>query len=226
LILFKKDETQSEQIWLYGDPDMQQNEKTTKRKEICNDVLIAIRRIIQSIDLHSRYLVRYFGLTVPQLTILQDVSSKGEVSVSDIAKAVSLGQPTVTGILERLENRGLISRRRSQSDKRKIYISVTDAGIQILKKAPPPMQEHFIDSFISLHDWEQSMILSSLQRIVTLMDAKNIEVSPILAEAGPISEASEKLWEQQDSSEGDRQRDKLNQYGKEKPFIEAETKFK
>ena len=175
----------------------------TKRETICNEVLISIRRIIQSIDLHSRYLVRHFGLTVPQLIILQEVSNKKEMSVNEIAKAVSLGQPTVTGILERLENRGLITRRRSQSDKRKTYISVTVACNQLLKKAPPPMQEHFIDAFTSLHDWEQSMILSSLQRIVTLMDAKTIQVAPILAEAGPISEASEKLWEQQDNFKKD-----------------------
>jgi len=204
---------------------MNQNEKKiTKRDAICNEVLISIRRIIQSVDLHSRYLVRYFGLTVPQLIILQEVSNRKEVSISIIAKAVSLGQSTVTGILERLENRGLISRRRSQSDKRRIYISVTDACNQILKKAPPPMQEHFIDAFTSLQDWEQSMILSSLQRIVALMDAKTIQVAPILAEAGPIAEASEQLWEQQDGfSKNDKPGD--DKYGKEKPFIEAETKL-
>lgn len=204
---------------------MNQHTKTVKTNAICNEVLISIRRIIQSVDLHSRYLVRYFGLTVPQLIILQTVSYRGEVSISEIAKAVSLGQPTVTGILERLENRGLVSRRRSQSDKRRVYISVTDACNQILDKAPPPMQEHFIAAFSSLHDWEQSMILSSLQRIVDLMEAKTIQVAPILAEAGPIAEASEQLWEQQDSCN---QKDKQDgyRYGKEKTFIEAETKFK
>jgi DNA-binding MarR family transcriptional regulator len=203
---------------------MNQNEKLTKREAICNEVLISIRRIIQSVDLHSRYLERYFGLTVPQLIVLQEVSNRGEVSIGEIAKAVSLGQPTVTGILERLENRGLVSRRRSQRDKRKIYISVTEACNPLLEKAPPPMQEHFVDAFTSLHDWEQSMILSSLQRIVALMDAKTIQVAPILAEAGPIAEASEQLWEQQDSSSKNDKKDGY-QYGKEKPFIEAETKL-
>lgn len=195
------------------------------REAICNEVLIAIRQIIQSIDLHSRYLERYFGLTVPQLIVLQVVSTRGEMPIGEIAKSVSLGQPTVTGILERLENRGLVSRRRGQKDKRKMYISVTEACNQLLEKAPPPMQEHFIDSFTSLQDWEQSMILTSLQRIVALMDAKTIQVAPILAEAGPISEASEQLWEKQDGFEEKDKKDGY-QYAKEKTFIEAETKFK
>ncbi|MFO7557326.1 MAG: MarR family winged helix-turn-helix transcriptional regulator [Desulfobacterales bacterium] len=192
---------------------MTQNENTLKRKIICDDVLIAIRRIIQSVDLHSRYLVRHFGLTGPQLIILKEISNRKEVSISEIAKSVSLGQPTVTGILERLENRGLIIRRRSKSDKRKVLISITETCQAIMKKAPPPMQEHFTTLFNSLQDWEQSMILASLQRIVSLMDAKSIQVAPILAEAGPISEASEKLFDQEARF-------------KEKIFIEAETQLK
>jgi len=196
---------------------MTQNGNTPEGKIICDDVLIAIRRIIQSVDLHSRYLVRHFGLTGPQLIILQEISNRKEVSISEIAKAVSLGQPTVTGILERLENRGLIIRRRSKSDKRKVLISITETCQVLMEKAPPPMQEHFIDQFTSLQDWEQSMILSSLQRIVSLMDAKSIQVAPILAEAGPISEASERLLLKESSFE-----DKT----KEKTFIEAETYLK
>jgi DNA-binding MarR family transcriptional regulator len=156
----------------------------------CNDVLIAIRRIIQSVDLHSRYLVRHFGLTGPQLIILQEIANQKEVSISEIAKAVSLGQPTVTGILERLENRGLIKRRRSERDKRKVFISITDGCQELMQQTPPPMQEHFIDAFNCLPDWEQSMILASLQRIVSLMGAKKIHADPILAEAGPIEGVS------------------------------------
>lgn len=180
---------------------MTQNEKIPVREIICDDVLIAIRRIIQSVDLHSRYLVRHFGLTGPQLIILKVIYKQKEISISEIAKTVSLGQPTVTGILERLENRGLIIRRRSKSDKRKVFISITATCQELMKKAPPPMQEHFINSFSSLQDWEQSMILASLQRIVSLMDAKSIQVAPILAEAGPIFEASDKFFEQETSFE-------------------------
>jgi DNA-binding MarR family transcriptional regulator len=174
--------------------NMTEDAKTMMQKMICNDVLIAIRRIIQSVDLHSRYLVRHFGLTGPQLIILQEISKRKEVSISAIAKAVSLGQPTVTGILERLESRGLITRRRSEEDKRKVFIAITEGCRKLMEKTPPPMQEHFTNAFNCLQDWEQSMILASLQRIVKLMGVKTIAAEPILMEADPISEESEKLF--------------------------------
>ena len=154
---------------------------------ISNQVLIAIRRIIQSVDLHSRALVREFGLTGPQLIVLQAIFPHEKIAINEIAKAVSLGPPTVTGILERLEQRGLVERRRGQRDKRKVYITVTPSARTLLKKAPPLLQQHFTEAFHRLADWEQAMILSSLQRVVALMNARNIDAAPILAEAGPLS---------------------------------------
>ena len=147
---------------------------------ITNSVLIAMRKIIQSIALNSKSLVKRVGLTGPQLTILQEVASTGEVSVGEVARAISLSQGTVTGILERLEKRGLVTRRRSDYDRRRKMVQVTPAGEQLLETAPPLMQEVFVERFGSLQEWEQTMILSSLQRLVTIMDAKTIQAAPIL----------------------------------------------
>jgi DNA-binding MarR family transcriptional regulator len=152
-----------------------------------DEVLIALRKIIQSIDLNSRSLVKRVGLTGPQLLLLQEISKCGELSGGKLAKAVSLSQATVTGIVERLEKRGLVTRRRSQIDKRKVLVQVTSDGKDLLENAPSLMQESFVQQFGSLRDWEQAMILSSLQRLVILMDARAIDASPFLT-TGPIND--------------------------------------
>jgi DNA-binding MarR family transcriptional regulator len=146
-----------------------------------DQVLIALRQIIRSIDIRSKRLVKQFGLTGPQLIILQEIARTEEITASELAKAISLSQATVTGILERLEKRDLITRRRSNSDRRRVKVSPTAAGRQLLEAAPPLMQESFVDQFDCLLNWEQHMILSSLQRLVTMMDAKQIDAAPILA---------------------------------------------
>nr|MDJ0889025.1 MarR family transcriptional regulator [Desulfobacterales bacterium] len=104
----------------------------------------------------------------------------GEITASELAKAISLSQATVTGILERLEKRNLITRRRSISDRRRVKVSATATGQRLLEAAPPLMQESFLEQFDRLQNWEQHMILSTLQRLVTMMDAKQIEAAPIL----------------------------------------------
>ena len=155
--------------------------KINDTRSACHDVLVSMRRIIQAIDLHSRYLLRNYGLTGPQLVILQEMAKYKEISIGELAKSISLGQATVTGILTRLENRGLVVRRRSNSDKRRVFVRTTDDCQQLLASAPPPIQETFMDQFNNLLDWEQTLILSALQRLVSMIGASALNAEPILA---------------------------------------------
>lgn len=150
-------------------------------RSVSDSVLIALRKIIQAIEMNSKKLVKRVGLTGPQLVILQEIARSGELTAGEIARAVSVSQATVTGILERMEKRGLLARQRSESDKRRIMVSITQPGRQILDEAPPLMQEAFVERFSSLQEWEQTMILSALQRLVSIMDAKTIQAAPFLA---------------------------------------------
>jgi DNA-binding MarR family transcriptional regulator len=163
---------------------------------IPQNVLIAIRKIIQSIDLNSKSLIKRVGLTGPQLTILQEVINRGEVSMGEIAEAISLSQGTVTGILERMASRGLVTRRRSEIDKRRVLVKGTDAGKQLLKTAPPLLQEVFLERFNSLQEWEKTMILSSLQRLASLMDTKAIQTTPIFV-TGPVTQLADKILKEE-----------------------------
>ena len=160
-------------------------------RAVSDDVMIALRKIIQAIDVNSKKLVKRVGLTGPQLVILQEISSFGEVTAGEIARAVSLSQATVTGILERMEKRGLLARQRSDRDKRRIMVRITESGKQILLDAPPLMQEAFVERFSSLQTWEQTMILSSLQRLVAIMDAKAIQAAPLLAASSIDDQAAQ-----------------------------------
>lgn len=77
------------------------------------DVLVALRRIMRATSLHSRRLEKSVGLTVPQLMVVRAIGSQGLSTASEVARAVSLSQATVTTILNRLEQRQLLTRERS-----------------------------------------------------------------------------------------------------------------
>lgn len=144
------------------------------------EVLVSLRRIIRATDLHSRQLNKQSGLTAPQLLILQLLQRDEDFTTGEVAKQVSLSQATVTTIVDRLEKRGLVRRERGEEDKRKVFLYLTDAARAVLVDAPRPLQESFIRQFQDLHDWEQTMILSSLERIAHMMDATHIDASPVL----------------------------------------------
>jgi DNA-binding MarR family transcriptional regulator len=134
-----------------------------------HEVLTALRQIIQAMDLHSRYLLRRHGITGPQLVLLREVQNAGSVTVSDLARATSLSQGTVTNILRRLERGGLVYRQRSESDRRRVYVDPTPECQTLLATAPSPFQEDFLRRFSDLPQWERSMIVSALQRLADIM---------------------------------------------------------
>ena len=151
------------------------------------DVLVSLRRIIRATDLHSKRMVKSCGLTIPQVMVLRAIAALGDVTVKRISDDVSLSQATVTSILDRLEAKGLVERVRSLTDKRAVNPRLTSAGQEILVSAPPLLHEQFITRFEALDDWEKTQILSSLQRIASMMDAESIDAAPLLDIESPNS---------------------------------------
>ncbi len=146
-----------------------------------DQVISALRRITRATDLHSRVLLQKHGLTSPQLSVLQAGSKLLQpVSVGAIAREIHLSQGTVTGILGRLEKRGFIYRSRDDRDRRSVVVELTPSGAELVNEAPSLLQDRFHRELARLEEWEQTMILATLQRIASMMDAGEIEAAPVL----------------------------------------------
>ncbi|MDW6003875.1 MarR family winged helix-turn-helix transcriptional regulator [Vibrio mangrovi] len=149
------------------------------------EVLVAIRQIIRAIDLHSKKLSKIAGLTGPQLILMRSIEQLGEVTIRELSNHTNMSQATATTILDRLERNGYVRRVRSIADKRKVHAHLTELGQELLHKAPQPLQDNFVSQFQQLEEWEQTLLLSSIQRLSTMMNADNIDVAPML-EIGSI----------------------------------------
>lgn len=138
-------------------------------------VFATLRQIIRAIDLQSKQLTKTHGLTGPQLLILKALQKKNvSTTISDISKQASLSQATVTSILDRLEQQGLVERKRSSTDKRRVDVILNEKAKLILDIKPSLLQDEFMQKFQQLEDWEQTLLLSSLQRIASMMNADKI----------------------------------------------------
>ncbi len=144
------------------------------------ELLIALRKVIRAIDLHSKHLNKTSGLTSPQLLIMQEIAKISGINSGQVAKNINLSAATVTNILDRLESKNLISRVRDTKDKRKVGLYLTEGGEALLLKAPQPLQEHFIKNFDNLAEWEQSQLLSSIERLADMMNANELDAAPLL----------------------------------------------
>lgn len=137
-------------------------------------VLTTLRKIIRAIDIHSRQLSKQYGLTGPQLVVISEIGQYGPMTIGELARRISLSQATVTTILDRLEVKQLATRVRGSEDKRRVYVDITGKAREILDTHPNFLQEGFVRRFNALEDWEQTLILSSIQRIAAMMNTSSL----------------------------------------------------
>jgi len=155
-------------------------------------ILLALRRIIRAVDIHSRRLNDEFKITSPQMICICSLSKKPSMTLSELASDVNLSISTVNGIVDRLENKGLISRTRSTQDRRKVVLKLTEQGSEILKRAPSLLQERFSQSLKGISALEQATLSIALERIVEMMGAENIDASPNLISGAAFNDINYK----------------------------------
>ena len=149
--------------------------------------LVALRRILRATEISSRALAKQSGLTPSQLILMQILSRRDGATPSVIAKEISLSQATVTAMIDKLEKRDLVRRRRDTEDKRRVFLELTSKGEATLSAAPGIVQERIENRFAKLADWEQTSLVAALQRIASMLDAEDLDAAPIL-DIGAIDE--------------------------------------
>lgn len=131
----------------------------------------ALRRIIRAIDLYSKKVNKETGLTGPQWLVMNEIQLHDSIMVKDLADNINLSPATVTTILDRLEQKSLIERQRSRSDKRRLKLHLTSRGVTMLTSAPKLLQRHFVEQFAALETVEQRQMIAMLERIAQMMDS-------------------------------------------------------
>lgn len=144
------------------------------------DALVAIRKILRAAEFSSRDLARQSGLTPSQVVVLQIIAREGEAGAGAISDAARLSQATVTALLDKLEARRLVLRRREPDDRRRVTAELTPDGRAMLANLPDLLNDRFVQGFNRLADWEQASVIAALERVATLLDAGEIDASPIL----------------------------------------------
>ncbi len=140
----------------------------------------AIRKIVRAIDLRSREVSRKTGLTIPQIVVLQGVRDLGEVTTKALSENADLSSATVVTILDKLEEKELIERYRSDSDRRIVHSKLTQSGRKIASNLPGLLHEEFEKKFDSLSTGERDHLVAAIEQIAEMMNAHKLDAAPIL----------------------------------------------
>ena len=129
----------------------------------------AIRRIVRAHDLQSKALAKVSGLTAGQFVVMKGIAELGETTSTALSSYADISSATIVIVLDNLEERGLIQRYRSESDRRIVHTRLTEEGAALLARAPQPLGETFLEKFSALGGDERRSLVAALTRLADLM---------------------------------------------------------
>jgi DNA-binding MarR family transcriptional regulator len=148
--------------------------KTAEKEDTSLLILRSLRRINRVVDMCSKEIKSQGNLTLPQILSLLAVHADGPMTVAQIASEVHLSSSTMVGIIDRLETKKLLKRERSVTDRREVYVHITDEGKKIAQKAPIPLQDKLVDALAKMSDSQEKALVKSLEQLVKMVDPAGI----------------------------------------------------
>jgi MarR family transcriptional regulator, lower aerobic nicotinate degradation pathway regulator len=157
----------------------------TSRNADTRRVLDALRRVVQALREYSRMAERRYGLSGAQLYVLQKLveSSDSAVSLNDLARLTHTHQSSVSTVVTRLVEQGLVRRVRSERDARMLELTLTGAGARLIKRSPDATQVRLVRAIQSLPRGRRKALASSLSDIAKAVGAPG--APPMLFEDRP-----------------------------------------
>jgi DNA-binding MarR family transcriptional regulator len=148
-------------------------------KDPVKEIVWLIRRLMQGSYLYNKELNKKYQVSAPQLSSLLALYENGPLPPSQIAKYIMVNSSTVTGIIDRLEQKGLVQRSRISTDRRVITVTLTDKGRELAEHAPPPIQEKIVEGLQKLPPHEIEKIVQALTKLTYMLDVQDLEVDQI-----------------------------------------------
>ena len=149
--------------------------------------LTAMRKILRTTELNSKRLMHETGLTPSQLIFMQLLDDEREQTAGYVAGRMGITQATTTALLQKLEALGMIQRRKGETDRRQVWLSLTAAGRKVMEIAPDGVHARFQQEFEALEDWEQAMLIASLERVATLLGNEDQAAAAVLDARAALS---------------------------------------
>jgi len=159
-------------------------------KNLIGEINGNLRHLIQLLQTRSKKIRKETGITGPQLLAMKTLSEFPDLSISELARRIYLHPATVVGIVDRLEGRSFVKRRRSKKDLRQVNVRLTAKGKGALRKAPGAAQAPVLGGLDTLPDKKLKRLSGSLAQLVRILDLSSKGAIPKRRRGRPRKEES------------------------------------
>ncbi|MDX1478799.1 MAG: MarR family transcriptional regulator [Saprospiraceae bacterium] len=146
------------------------------------EILVKLRKIIRSINLESKRIEKEYGISIPQLLVLQFLSDQPDyrAPAKVIKSYINLNASTISGIIARLESKGLVARLPNEEDRRVNDVTLTAKGAELLSTSPTTLQEKLSNRLKQLTPHQVEELNRNIELLTQIMDAEDLDAAPLI----------------------------------------------
>jgi DNA-binding MarR family transcriptional regulator len=127
--------------------------------------LRSLAECYQAFEAYSGAHVRSFGLTPAQFDILATLGNTPGMTCRELGDRTLITKGTLTGVLDRMQARGLVKRSPSDADRRQVFVALTPSGTRLFGRVFPEHADHVKRAFNALSAEELEHTRELLQRL-------------------------------------------------------------
>ncbi|HEX9705561.1 MAG TPA: MarR family transcriptional regulator [Gemmatimonadales bacterium] len=146
------------------------------------EIVQGLRRIVKALHSYSQDVRNAYGLTGPQLWALKTLQRNGPMSTGRLAAALAVHQSSVSVLVDRLQQRGLVRRMRERFDHRFVSMELTKRGTALAAEAPEAAQGRLLHALEAMPPREVRRIRHAVDRLVQAMEATDVNARFFFAE--------------------------------------------
>ncbi|WP_077302988.1 MarR family winged helix-turn-helix transcriptional regulator [Virgibacillus pantothenticus] len=125
-------------------------------------VLIKASKALQE---HVMEDIKNYGMKTSEFTILETLYHKGKQTVREISDSVLIKTGSITYVIDRLEEKGMLQREHCQKDRRVVYIDITDEGKNLMDEIFPKHQKVIEELFMDISDEQKQTVIDVLKKV-------------------------------------------------------------
>ncbi|WP_317204877.1 MarR family transcriptional regulator [Janthinobacterium sp.] len=126
---------------------------------------------LQGFERLSERHVRAFGLTHAQFDIIATLGNTPGMTYKELGAKTLITKGTLTGVIDRLERKGLVERERSVADKRSYFVRLSGQGEQVFKDVFPQVTAHGASVFAQFSDADFTRLEQTLSGLKSVIAA-------------------------------------------------------
>jgi MarR family transcriptional regulator, organic hydroperoxide resistance regulator len=143
------------------------------RNEQEASVLQNLRIMVRAIQAYSKWVEKQVGISATQLWLMDELAATPGMRISEVAKALSIHQSTASNLLDKLETKGLVMRKRGGPDQRVVRVELSDPGHQLLARVPRPAHGPVTEALHRLPDEVLASLAENMEQLVTTMPLRD-----------------------------------------------------